>query len=255
MSSPRLTSPRGGGDRAPRLPAGFEYERVQLPSSRPSSRDPRQPRQSGIRGRRRPRPTSRSPLAPVFEDSSAWMDNYFYARPSVPRPSSATILRPPPSSPSSSSSPQTNNLHCTPWILNTETINTSHRCSDALFFRDSIDLQPGVTPTMYTPGAPYSELNWPLMEAQGFSQVRHPPRRPQQKQTDAVHEHHPTPKHPRRGSVVVQPRPRHELLLPDARVDPGVRDGGHAEVGSGSEAWNHRSGGGHEWEGGMDRTR
>lgn len=112
-----------------------------------------------------------------------------------------------------------------------------------------------VTPTMYTPGAPYSELNWPLMEAQGFSQVRHPPRRPQQKQTDAVHEHHPTPKHPRRGSVVVQPRPRHELLLPDARVDPGVRDGGHAEVGSGSEAWNHRSGGGHEWEGGMDRTR
>ncbi|KAK6382887.1 hypothetical protein LTS17_003557 [Exophiala oligosperma] len=25
-----------------------------------------------------------------------------------------------------------------------------------------------VTPTMYTPGAPYSELNWPLMEAQGF---------------------------------------------------------------------------------------
>ncbi|KAJ9624392.1 hypothetical protein H2204_010845 [Knufia peltigerae] len=192
MSSPRLTSPRGGGDRAPRLPAGFEYERVQLPSSRPSSRDPRQPRQSGIRGRRRPRPTSRSPLAPVFEDSSAWMDNYFYARPSVPRPSSATILRPPPSSPSSSSSPQTNNLHCTPWILNTETINTSHRCSDALFFRDSIDLQPGgygtvaipilprpepynfgvsimtVTPTMYTPGAPYSELNWPLMEAQGF---------------------------------------------------------------------------------------
>ncbi|KIW16396.1 hypothetical protein PV08_06448 [Exophiala spinifera] len=172
------SSPGRDGNRPPRLPTGLRYDLVPL-SSRPRSRGPQSHHSGSDRRPLAPVPEREREYSPTSELDSDSSSDYVYGRP--PR---HPVYR----APSSTSS----GLHCTPWIVNIETINTTHRCSDAHFFRDPIQVQPGevgtvalpilprsepfgiglsimtLTPTMFTPGAPFSELNWPVLAAQGF---------------------------------------------------------------------------------------
>ncbi|KAK5214196.1 hypothetical protein LTR47_004580 [Exophiala xenobiotica] len=196
---PRPHSPRS---QPPHLPPGLKYDEVLLPRP-PSARRPHSPPYPP----RRP-PPHLSPIHERPEDghqphrgstiprslSSSQQRRNSQDQRSASRPLS--------SSSRTSYHPLILNLRTTSNATHTHTHTHTHKCSDARLFRPerkrtgtattvgsrtrtstiAVPILPGptrlfnfdvsvmtLTPTEYTPSAPFSELNWPLLAAQGFT--------------------------------------------------------------------------------------